>query len=130
MSILDPTISIVIPVHNEAEVLPEFLDKKFLPEIEKIKNYKIEVVFVDDSDSSDKLLNKTFVITGSLNNFSNRDELIALIENNGGHVVSSVTKNVDYLINNDVTSTSSKNKKAKELNIPIVDENTFLGMIK
>lgn len=53
MSILDPTISIVIPVHNEAEVLPEFLDKKFLPEIEKIKNYKIEVIFVDDG-STDK----------------------------------------------------------------------------
>ncbi len=60
MGILDPTLSIVIPVHNEAEVLPEFLDKKFLPEIERIKNYKTEVIFVDDgsTDKSAEILKK------------------------------------------------------------------------
>ena len=73
--------------------------------------------------------NKTFVITGSLNNYENRDELIEVIENNGGKVLKAISNNVDYLINNDVTSTSSKNKKAKELDIPIISEEEFIKMI-
>lgn len=60
MSILSPTISVVIPIHNEEEVLPEFLEKKFLPEIEKIKKYKFEVIFVNDgsTDRSAEILRK------------------------------------------------------------------------
>lgn len=60
MSILDPVISVVVPIHNEAEVLPEFLDAKLLPELEKIKGYKFEVIFVDDgsTDESLKILQK------------------------------------------------------------------------
>ena len=72
-----------------------------------------------------KLQGMTFVITGSLNNYSNRDELVKVIEDNGGKTASSVSKNTTYLINNDVTSNSSKNKKAKELGIPIICESDF-----
>ena len=72
---------------------------------------------------------KTFVITGKLSHYKNRDELVAAIEAAGGKVVSSVSKNTDYLINNDINSTSSKNVKAKSLNIPIITEEYFLGLL-
>ena len=88
--------------------------------------FKIE----EPLDNSVKLDNKIFVITGKLKNFKNRDELISVIENAGGKVVSSVTSKTNYLINNDVTSTSAKNKKAKELNIPIITEEDLMEMIK
>ena len=69
----------------------------------------------------------TFVITGSVEHFANRNELKALIEGRGGSVASAVSKNTNYLINNDVMSNSSKNKKAKELGIEIISEDDFLG---
>lgn len=67
-----------------------------------------------------------FVITGKLNNFKNRNELKAIIESNGGKVVDSINKSVNFLINNDIQSTSSKNVAAKKLNIPIISEKEFL----
>ena len=76
------------------------------------------------------ILNKTFVITGDVNHFKNRKELQAKIEELGGKVTGSVSKNTDYLINNDSASNSSKNKKAKELNIPILTEVQFLEIIE
>ncbi|MEE1314927.1 MAG: NAD-dependent DNA ligase LigA [Faecalimonas sp.] len=72
---------------------------------------------------------KTFVITGSVVHFANRDEVKALIESRGGKVTGSVTAKTHYLINNDVNSTSSKNKKAKELGIPIITEDEFLALL-
>lgn len=66
----------------------------------------------------------TFVITGSLNGYANREELKHLIESSGGRVAGSVSAKTTYLINNDVSSASGKNKKAKELGIPIIDERT------
>ena len=71
-----------------------------------------------------------FVITGSVNHFTNRNEVKAVIEERGGKVTGSVTSKTNYLINNDTTSNSSKNKKAKELNIPIISEEDFLEMLK
>lgn len=71
---------------------------------------------------------KTFVITGSVEHFSNRSEAKAFIEARGGKVTGSVTKKTDYLINNDKTSSSSKNKKAQELGIPILSEEDFLEL--
>ena len=65
---------------------------------------------------------KSFCITGSLENFSNRDACVEFIESKGGKFVSGVSKKTDYLVNNDITSTSGKNKKAKELGIPIITE--------
>ena len=70
-----------------------------------------------------------FVITGSVEHFANRNEVKAVIEARGGKVTGSVTSKTNYLINNDTTSNSSKNKKAKELNIPIISEEDFLKMI-
>ena len=70
-----------------------------------------------------------FVITGSVKHFANRGEVKELIESLGGKVTGSVTSKTNYLINNDVTSTSSKNKKANELGIPIISEETFLKLV-
>lgn len=72
---------------------------------------------------------KTFVITGSLEKFANRGEMKELIEQRGGKVTGSVTKKTSYLINNNVESSSSKNKKAKELEIPIITEEEFMNML-
>ena len=71
----------------------------------------------------------TFVITGSVQHFASRKELQAFIEARGGKATSSVTAKTTYLINNDVTANSSKNKKAKELGIPIISEQDFLNMM-
>ena len=71
---------------------------------------------------------RQFVITGSVNHFANRAELKEYIEQRGGKVTGSVTSKTDYLINNDATSNSSKNKKARELEIPILSEEDFLHM--
>lgn len=68
----------------------------------------------------------TFVITGSLEQFANRDEMKQYIEDRGGKVAGSVSSKTGYLVNNDVTSTSSKNKKAQSLGIPIISETQFL----
>ena len=73
--------------------------------------------------------NYTFVITGSVEHFKNRDELKAVIEERGGKVTNSVTSKTNYLINNDNLSNSSKNKKAKELGIEIITEEQFLHML-
>ena len=75
------------------------------------------------------LQNKTFVVTGSVNHYPNRDALKADIEAHGGKVVGNISSKTNYLINNDINSTSSKNTKAKSLNIPIISEEDFLAMI-
>ncbi|MBE5870556.1 MAG: NAD-dependent DNA ligase LigA [Lachnospiraceae bacterium] len=82
------------------------------------------------SQAEQKLSGQTFVITGSVNHFANRGEVKELIESLGGKVTGSVTSKTDYLINNDTTSTSGKNKKAKELGIAIISEEEFLEMIQ
>lgn len=78
-------------------------------------------------DNNPKMLDgKIFVITGSLHHFNNRNELKDLIESLGGKVASSVSKNTTYLINNDNTSQSTKNKTAAKLNVPVITEDEFL----
>ena len=77
-----------------------------------------------------KLKDMIFVVTGSVNHFANRNELKEVIEKLGGKVTGSVTGKTNYLINNDVNSTSSKNKKARELGVPILSEEDFLDLIK
>lgn len=81
------------------------------------------------SEVTNELENKTFVITGSVNHYQNREALKADIEAHGGKVVGSISSKVNYLINNDINSTSSKNQKAKSLNIPIISEDEFLSML-
>ncbi len=83
-----------------------------------------------ESTAAATLTGKTFVITGSVEQFKNRNELKAYIEERGGKVAGSVSKNTDYLINNDNMSSSSKNKTAKELGIPIITEGEFLKLVE
>ncbi len=80
------------------------------------------------NDKEQDLEGMTFVITGSLNTFANREELKKLIEDRGGKVAGSVSAKTNYLINNDVMSSSSKNKKAKSLGVPIISEEDFLKL--
>lgn len=72
----------------------------------------------------------TFVITGNVYHYANRNEVKDVIEQKGGKVAGSVSSKTNYLINNDVTSTSGKNKKAKELGIPIISEKEFISMLE
>lgn len=83
----------------------------------------------EENSSVQSLHNRTFVITGSVEQFQNRDELKEVIEKAGGKTTGSVTAKTNYLINNDMTSQSSKNKKAKELGIPIISESDFINML-
>lgn len=95
--------------------------------IKELRKYIIiEIPIVENVPEDKDLSGLTFVITGSVEHFKNRKELKEKIEALGGKVTGSVTKNTDYLINNDVTSGSSKNKKAKELGVPIIDEEAFM----
>ena len=82
----------------------------------------------EETSAEQVFAGKTFVITGSVEHFSNRSEAKEFIEARGGKVTGSVTKKTDYLINNDKTSASSKNKKARELGIPILSEEDFLEL--
>ena len=80
----------------------------------------------ESSTENQNLAGLSFVVTGTLNSFENRNALKEEIEKRGGKVTGSVTSKTECLINNDVTSSSSKNKKAKELNVPILSEEDFL----
>ena len=82
-----------------------------------------------DASSSETLKGKNFCITGKLIEFANRDALVADIESNGGKFVSGVSKNTHYLINNDTTSSSGKNKKAKDLGIAIISEEDYKRLV-
>ena len=88
---------------------------------------KLTVTTPDASASGDLCAGLTFVITGDVHHYKNRNELKAYIESQGGKVASAVSGSTSYLINNDVTSTSGKNKKAKELSIPIISEDEFIS---
>lgn len=89
-----------------------------------------DLTFANGARSEEQTLaGKTFVITGSVEHFANRKELQEKIESLGGKAAGSVSAKTSYLINNDVTSNSSKNKKARELGIPILSEEDFLRMI-
>ena len=92
-----------------------------------VENY---LIFKEEKNEENEqsLEGLTFCVTGKVNIFKNRDELSAFIESKGGKVTGSVSKNTNYLINNDTESTSAKNKKAKELNIKIIGEQTFMDM--
>ena len=89
----------------------------------------LTVAVPEKSETKEKVLaGKTFVVTGDVHVFANRRELTEKIESLGGHAAGSVSKNTTYLINNDILSQSSKNKKAKELGIPIITEEEFISL--
>lgn len=90
---------------------------------------KLEIEIPDIEASEQVFAGMNFVITGSVQHYSNRNELKSLIEEKGGKVTGSVTSKTTYLINNDAASSSSKNKKAKALGIPIISEEDFMKML-
>ena len=102
---------------SENHIMMEELAKEFTFKKKKNNNSLVD------------LSGKTFVITGSLIHYKNRDELVSVIESMGGKVPGSVSAKTSYLINNDSQSNSSKNQKAKQLNIPIISEEDFINMI-
>ena len=123
----------LVDVNGIGDVIAEtfvafFKDREKLERIERLVK---ELSFQAEEESKEEktLDGITFVITGSVNHFANRNEVKDLIEKRGGKVTGSVTSKTNYLINNDNTSNSSKNKKAKELNIPILTEEEFLEMV-
>ncbi len=88
-----------------------------------------EITLKEQENTQEQTLEgKTFVVTGAVHHFENRDALKAFIEARGGKVTGSVTKNTDYLINNDVNSNSTKNKTARSLGIPVISEEEFLNL--
>ena len=105
-----------------------FKDERHNRELDELlKELTIEVPKLDTGN--DSINGKTFVITGSLEHFENRNALKDLIESKGGKVSGSVSAKTDYLINNDINSNSSKNKKAKELNVRIITEADFMEIV-
>ena len=90
---------------------------------------EVEIPKEEITEDSRKFAGVNFVITGSVNHFANRAEVKEEIEKRGGKVTGSVTSKTNYLINNDVNSTSSKNRKARELGVPIISEEEFLDML-
>jgi len=121
---------------NEIQGVGEVLAKAFtgyFSDAKHVENFRklLEELTIPEETSTKKQIFEgvNFVITGSVTHFANRGEVKELIESLGGKVTGSVTSKTNYLINNDVTSTSSKNKKANELGIPIISEETFLKLV-
>ncbi len=103
-----------------------FHDEKYSTIVDHLLE-QITVIEEDLTSTGDKCKGLTFVVTGDVYQYKNRNELKAYIESQGGKVTGSVSKSTNYLINNDVNSSSSKNQKAKELNIPILSEEDFIA---
>lgn len=103
-----------------------FKDTKNMHEYEDLLSV-IHIIKTDTKATGNRCEGLTFVVTGDVHHYKNRNELKAYIESQGGKVTGSVSKSTNYLINNDVESTSSKNTKAKTLNIPIISEDEFIG---
>lgn len=95
--------------------------------VEELNNL-LDIRYPSAAAAEQPLSGKTFVITGSLNHFANRNECKEKIESLGGKVAGSVSSKTAYLVNNNITSSSSKNKKAKELSIPIITEEQLLEL--
>lgn len=130
----DATVEELSEVEGIGGVLAEgirsfFRDDKRLESARRLLS-QLHITKAKENENGQELAGKTFVITGSVEHFANRNEVKELIESKGGKVAGSVSGKTDYLINNDLTSTSGKNKKAKELGIPIISEEMFLKMIE
>lgn len=106
-----------------------FTDSENQDLLQQLSNI-LTIALPEKIESNASFEGKTFVITGSLTHFTNRNECKEKIESLGGKVSSSVSKNTAFLVNNDITSSSSKNKKAKELGVPIITEDELLEMIQ
>lgn len=132
-AIINGEVDELIGIDGFGEVIAQSIKKYFShqPNIDLIKE---ALKFVDlqkpETNNDNQILaGKTFVITGDVHHYKNRKELQAEIEKLGGKVTSSVSAKTDYLINNNVNSTSSKNKKAISLNVPIISEDEFMEIL-
>lgn len=133
-ALLKATVSDVMAVDGMGEVLAKafvdyFADSDHVKRLRDLLN-EVRIPEEEGEKSPQIFEGKNFVITGSLNHFANRGQVKELIESLGGKVTGSVTSKTNYLINNDVTSASSKNKKANELKVPIISEEDFLLMVQ
>lgn len=131
--IISLTSDELISIDGIGDVIAEsfvsyFKNQKNMSEFLKLLK-ELEIEKQEQTQADSPIAGKTFVITGSVEKFANRKEMQSFIESRGGKVTGSVTSKTDYLINNDVTSNSSKNKKAKELGIKILSENMFMEML-
>ena len=108
-------------------IVDYFADEENKERLERLLSY-LTIEKPQASQEEQKLAGLTFVITGSVEHFPNRNALKARIEELGGKATGSVTGKTSYLINNDTTSSSSKNRKARELGVPVISEEEFLKM--
>ena len=114
-----------IGVERSASLIKWYKDEKNRLDLEDLLN-EIELKEEAGSSAEGKLKGLTFVVTGDLHSYANRDALKAYVESEKGRVAGSVSGKTSFLINNDINSTSGKNKKARELNIPIITEDEFI----
>lgn len=125
------SIDELVEIDGVGEIIAESFVKFFANENNNhMVDDLLDIVTLEDeeNDNANDMEGMNFVITGSVNYFSNRSEVKELIEGRGGKVTGSVTSKTKYLINNDSTSNSSKNKKAKELGVQIITEDEFIDM--
>ena len=125
------SIDELVEIDGVGEIIAESFVKFFANENNNhMVDDLLDIVTLEDeeNDNANDMEGVNFVITGSVNHFSNRSEVKELIEGRGGKVTGSVTSKTKYLINNDSTSNSSKNKKAKELGVQIITEDEFIDM--
>lgn len=130
---ISPIIKELVKIDGIGEVVAKDIYKYFV----HAENRRMVLALVglltfekpQEVNTESSIAGKTFVITGDVNIFKNRKEVQAKIESLGGKVSGSVSKNTDYLINNDNESSSSKNQKAKQLNVPIITEAQFVELI-
>lgn len=123
----------LVEIDGIGEVMAESYVSYFNDPVKKaeIEDILTQVRLDETVEETESFLSgNTFVITGSLNHYENRNALKAAVEHAGGKVSGSVSAKTSYLINNDLQSTSGKNKKAKELNIPIIDEETIRNWLE
>lgn len=133
-ALLNATVESLSEIDGVGEVIAESFVSYFYNEkkVQQLRNLisELNIVKPEKGGENQNITGKTFVITGSLETYENRNALKDLIENLGGKVAGSVSAKTDYLINNDVTSNSSKNKKAKELGVSIISEADFNKLLE
>ena len=131
--IIHATVEELSDIDGVGEVIAEVYTQYFSVEehVEEFRNLLQELVIPEEINTEQQsFAGMNFVITGSVEQFKNRNEIKEVIEKRGGKVTGSVTSKTHFLINNDTTSTSSKNKKARDLEIPIISEAMFIEMLE
>ena len=111
-----------------ANITAYFKDQELARQLDDLLQ-EVHIEVSEEPEQEQIFQGMTFVITGSLQHYENRDALKAEIESLGGKVSGSISKKTSYLINNDITSGSSKNQKAKQLGVPVITEDEYRGLI-